>query len=158
MGTLGKVLLGAAGLAAVVVLFLVLRPDDSDETAGPGTTTSAETTTEAGSATETEEAPTTTEEEPEGTTEEEPSGPRVLRLNVRVGEANIERFELERGERVVLVVRADVADHVHLHGYDLMSDVAPGMPARIAFRATIPGQFEVELEDRHQQIAQLTVQ
>ena len=38
-----------------------------------------------------------------------------------------------------------------------MSDVAPGAPARIAFRATIPGRFEIELEDRGVQIAELTV-
>ena len=50
-----------------------------------------------------------------------------------------------------------MVDHVHLHGYDIMSDVAPGQPARIEFRATIPGQFEVELEDRVQRIAQISV-
>ena len=36
-----------------------------------------------------------------------------------------------RTGRVVLVVRADVADHVHLHGYDVMRDVAPGKPGRL---------------------------
>jgi hypothetical protein len=54
-------------------------------------------------------------------------------------------------------VRADVSDHVHLHGYDIMRDVSPGRPARLRFRATIPGRFEVELEDRRLQIAQLEV-
>ena len=65
---------------------------------------------------------------------------------------------MEQGERVVLVVRSNVADHVHVHGYDLFADVAPGASARLAFRATIPGRFEIELEDRHVQIAELTVQ
>jgi hypothetical protein len=36
---------------------------------------------------------------------------------------------------------------VHVHGYDLMADVAPGSPARIDFVADVPGVFEVELED-----------
>ena len=49
----------------------------------------------------------------------------------------------------------DVADHVHLHGYDMLRDVAPGRPAQISFRATIPGRFEVELEDRGLQILDL---
>jgi hypothetical protein len=151
MGLPGKLLLGGAGIAAVVVLFLVLRPDDSDETAAtPATTTG--TTTEAETGTTEEPSTTEPEEDPE-----QPAGPRVIRLNVRADEPEIERVDVEQGERVVLIVRADVVDHVHLHGYDIMSDVAPGLPARIEFRATIPGQFEVELEDRVQRIAQISV-
>jgi hypothetical protein len=46
---------------------------------------------------------------------------------------------------------------VHLHGYDVMVDVAPGKPARLRFKATIPGRFEVELEDRGLHIAELEV-
>jgi hypothetical protein len=57
----------------------------------------------------------------------------------------------------VLIVRSDVADHVHVHGYDLMQDVAPGAPARISFRADAPGRFEVELEDRHLPLTELVV-
>jgi heme/copper-type cytochrome/quinol oxidase subunit 2 len=64
---------------------------------------------------------------------------------------------VKQGRQVRFVVRADVSDHVHVHGYDLMHDVAPGKPAQIAFRATVPGQFEVELEDRGLQIAELEV-
>ena len=60
--------------------------------------------------------------------------------------------------RVILTVTSDVPDHVHLHGYDLMQDVGPGMPARIAFRATRPGTVEAELEDAGVQIARITAQ
>ena len=61
------------------------------------------------------------------------------------------------GEKVAIVVGSDVADHVHLHGYDKFADVAPGKPARLAFVASIPGRFEVELEDRGLQIADIEV-
>jgi heme/copper-type cytochrome/quinol oxidase subunit 2 len=64
---------------------------------------------------------------------------------------------VKQGDRVEIVVTSDVADHVHLHGYDIMRDVAPGKTARIRFRANVPGRFEVELEDRGVQIADLTV-
>ena len=64
---------------------------------------------------------------------------------------------MDKGDRVVFVVTSDVADEVHVHGYDLSRDVGAGRPARIAFRATIPGRFEVELEDRRVPIAELTV-
>ena len=60
-------------------------------------------------------------------------------------------------KKVTLVVSSDIADEVHLHGYDLMADAAPGEKARIAFVATIPGRFEVELEDRALQIGELEV-
>ena len=69
----------------------------------------------------------------------------------------IRRATVARNRRVVLLVRSDVADHVHLHGYDIMRDVAPGAPGRLGFRATVPGRFEVELEDRSLQIAEITV-
>ena len=48
---------------------------------------------------------------------------------------------------VVITVTSDVADEVHVHGYDLMADVAPGAPATIRFTADAPGRFEIELED-----------
>ena len=68
----------------------------------------------------------------------------------------IVRETVEKNDRVVLVVTSDVADKVHLHGYDASRDVAPGKPARLPF-ATIPGRFEVELEDRGVQIADIAV-
>ena len=82
-----------------------------------------------------------------------------MRIRVVGGapQGGIVRKTVDQGDRVVIVVTSDVADHVHLHGYDIMRDVAPGRPARIPFRATVPGRFEVELEDRSLQIADLTV-
>jgi hypothetical protein len=68
------------------------------------------------------------------------------------------RKTVDKGDRVVLVVTSDVADHVHLHGYDITRDVAAGGTARLPFRATLPGRFEVELENRGVKIADLTVE
>ena len=67
------------------------------------------------------------------------------------------RVSVDSGRKVLLVVRADVRDHVHLHGYDLLADVAPRSPGRILFTANIPGRFEAELEGRALHIAVLTV-
>jgi hypothetical protein len=66
-------------------------------------------------------------------------------------------FSATQGDRVRILVRADVSDHVHLHGYDLMADVAPGAPARIDFVANAPGVFEVELEDAGELLFQLEI-
>ena len=51
------------------------------------------------------------------------------------------------GSEVRLVLVSDVADHVHVHGYDLFFDVSPGDSTEIEFVADVPGVFEVELED-----------
>jgi hypothetical protein len=155
----GAVVGGVAVLA--IVLFLVLRPDDDDDppdttaavqTATPETTTDEATTEEA--ATEdatTEEAPTTTEAGP----------PPPHRVVVVVEGAQpvggVKHVPIAQGEEVLLIVRSDVADEVHLHGYDLAAEVAPGVPARIRFRADDVGEFEVELEERAVPIVELVV-
>lgn len=54
--------------------------------------------------------------------------------------------DVELGRAVRLVVTADVADEVHVHGYDITAPVAPDVPAVLEFEASIPGAFEVELE------------
>jgi hypothetical protein len=142
---MNKVVLGLAGAAILIVLFFVLRPGDDDDDEAPAPLAPTMPT----------RSGTTTPQ----TTRTRPVGPTAIRIIVRAGRVvgGLRRARLERGEQAVLVVRADVSDHVHLHGYDVMRDVSPGRPARLRFRATIPGRFEVELEDRKLQIAQLEV-
>jgi hypothetical protein len=106
--------------------------------------------------------PTTTDTSTATTTQTttEVEQPTFVRVRVVDGapKGGIVRKTIQKGDRVVLVVTSDVGDHVHLHGYDIMRDVAAGGTARIRFRATLPGRFEVELEDRGTQIADLTVE
>ena len=147
-----KVALIAASLGLLISLFFALRPDDDDGQAAQTTTVQA--TTEAPPAT-TEQV--TTEAPPATTTE----GPVTVRINyVIVGgkpEGGIARDSVARGRVVVINVTADVTDHVHVHGYDLMADVSPGAPATIRFTADAPGRFEIELEESGVQIAELEV-
>jgi hypothetical protein len=141
-----RLLIVVVAVVAAVGVFLVLRPDDDDGGAQttPATATTSTTT------------PTTTVPPPPPA----PPPPATVRINVRDGRpvGGIRRVSVGRGRRVVLIVTSDVADHVHLHGYDVMRDVAPGRPARLAFRATIVGTVEVELEDRHVPLATVTTQ
>ena len=141
-----KVALIAAGLGLLVSLYIALRPDGDDETTAPATTA---TTTSQGTSTE----PGTTTTEPPATTTA-PSGPVQFRITAG---GPIERGKIKVGRKVVITATATVSDEVHFHGYDLSADVAPGKPAVIEFDATIPGQFEIELEDRGQLIAVLEV-
>jgi heme/copper-type cytochrome/quinol oxidase subunit 2 len=57
------------------------------------------------------------------------------------------RVAVPAGGQVTLAVTSDVADEVHVHGYDLTAELVPGEPEELAFTATIPGIFEVELHD-----------
>ena len=68
------------------------------------------------------------------------------------------RVRIDRGQKVRIRVQADRAEEVHLHGYDLSADVAPGRPAVIDFTADAPGVFEVELEQAHLRLVELQVQ
>ncbi len=54
-------------------------------------------------------------------------------------------------------VRSDVAEEVHVHGYDIAKDVAAGGSVTFSFDADIDGKFEIELEHAGLQIASLTV-
>ncbi len=159
-----KVALAAGGVAIAVVLFLVLRPggdDDADVTPAAqetqvATDTSAATDTGAatgsGAGTETD-----AEAEPTATDNAESDEVRARITIGPEGPNGVERIDARVNQRVVLVVRSQVEDHVHVHGYDLFADVGPGRQARIVFRADVPGRFEIELEDRHQPIAELRV-
>lgn len=151
--------LALATLGLVVSLFVALRPDDDDEPAGATATTTATTTTQATTTTATEPPATTTPPPPATTTAPPEPAFDTVRVTVVGGrpQGGVQRATIEQGRDVVLVVRADVSDHIHLHGYDLMADVAPGAPARLRFTADVPGRFEVELEDRGIQIADLQV-
>lgn len=67
------------------------------------------------------------------------------------------RVSVKLGEKVVLRFTSDVAEEIHVHGYDLYTDLAPGAPAEIAFTADIPGSFEVELHEAGRPLYQLRV-
>lgn len=94
------------------------------------------------------------------------SGPSIteaqnatLTIVVKNGEpvGGVRELEYSAGDRIRFDVRSDVADEIHVHGYDLMKDVRAGGSVSFSFPADIEGIFEVELEGRKEQIAELRV-
>ena len=136
----------AASLGLLLSLFLVLRPND-DKGAAPTTPVSPTTT-----------APAATGTEPTATTAPKPSDVVTIRITVRSDTVpTVRRYSVKQDRQVEIVVDSEIADEVHVHGYDLMGDVAPGKPVTIAFKATAPGRFEIELEEHKLPIAELEV-
>jgi hypothetical protein len=140
---LARGLIGMAAVAAVVVLFVVLAGGDDDNS---GTTATTETQATTG----------TTDQKP---AQPQPAQPAVERIVVVGGKprGGVERLSFDSGERVQFTVTSDVADEVHVHGYDISKDVPAGGSVRFSFPARLEGVFEVELEGRHEQIAELRV-
>ena len=157
------VVLGA--LAVLLIVFVVLRGgnDDGDSssssnaqttaTQSPSTSTST-ATGETGSTSTATSTPTTT-----STSTSTPAEPAVRTINVVNGqpEGGIKTISYDKGDQVRLKVSSDVADEIHVHGYDLMKDVEKGGSVEFSFAASIEGRFEIELENAGTQIANLEV-
>jgi heme/copper-type cytochrome/quinol oxidase subunit 2 len=123
--------------------------DDGGGAAGAATTVASTTTTTSAEPTSTEE-PTTTAGFSGTVIEARVTGDQVDTASRRV--------RVSRGEKVRIQVEADHAEEVHVHGYDLKKNVAPGQPAVIEFTADAPGVFEVELEEAALKLFELQVQ
>lgn len=130
------------GVAAVILFVFVLSDDTVDAPAVNDTT----------------RAQTTTGDQPK-TKPEKPAEPPLPTIEVVGGQptGGVETLEVDKGETVEFLVRSDVAEHVHVHGYDLFEDIAAGGNVKFSFVAEIDGIFEVELEDSATQIAELRV-
>ena len=88
-----------------------------------------------------------------------PDGVQRIEVTVSGGTVagGVARYAVPLGSTVDLVVASDTADEVHLHGYDRSSFVTAGATTSLRFVADVPGVFEVELEQRGEQLAQLEV-
>ena len=133
----------AVGIVALVLAFVLLRPggNDGGSTAPSG---SASTTTRASASASTAQAPA------------QPTFATVRVVNGQP-QGGIRTVSVKKGDRIRLRVVSDVADEIHVHGYDLKKDVAKGGSVQFSFPATIEGRFEVELEHAGTQIANLEV-
>jgi hypothetical protein len=90
-----------------------------------------------------------------------PPAPQVRAIEVAYAGGQVTgssgREEVRLGEQVVLRFSSDVAEEVHVHGYDLEVALPAGGSAEIPVSATIPGVFEVELHESGKVLYQLRV-
>jgi hypothetical protein len=145
--------------------------DDEDEGGASSTTTTtaaaaadATTTTGGGDGSTTTNpgggggaASTTTSAPPAGDGSSSGDGVIVLTINGGAVEGGVRRETVKQNSQVTLRATSDVAEELHLHGYDLKTDLVPGQSADLTFLARIPGVFEVELEGAGKKVLELEV-
>ncbi|MBK5111583.1 MAG: hypothetical protein JJE10_09550 [Thermoleophilia bacterium] len=151
MSSRQKTIFAAIAVVAVaIVLFAVLKPGDSDDDPATGTAAPANSAT-----------PATTGGQ--GTNDEEPGGrtapPKVPTVVFKNGKpvGGVLGIEVKKGEPIRLRVRSDVADEVHVHGFDISRDVPAGGTVSFYFPADITGIYEAEMEHLGVQVAELQV-
>jgi heme/copper-type cytochrome/quinol oxidase subunit 2 len=130
--------LGIAVVIAIVAAILLSSSGGDDERSARTTTPPTATPNATGTSTA------------EPTAAAKPEPPLVT-------PGKVTKLRFKQGDTVRFRVRSDVADEVHVHGYDLKKDVEPGKEITFSFPADITGIFEIELENAGQQIAQLRV-
>ena len=146
-------------VVAVVVLaggFVLAQGSGDDEDQDPA----AQTTQPAPASTVGETAPNEPEN-PAATTPEstEKPAPRVETIRIRdkrpVGEPTT--LEFDSGETVRLRFVSDVAEEIHIHGYDEYADVRADSAATTRFEADAEGIFEIEAHSTGELLAKLQV-
>ena len=84
---------------------------------------------------------------------------RTISVKVRNGKASGDtgHVTVPLGSPVVISVSSDVADEIHVHGYERTVKVPAASTASVAFTANKPGAFAVELENPKLALLQLQV-
>jgi heme/copper-type cytochrome/quinol oxidase subunit 2 len=125
-----KIVYGVVALVILIALFMWLKPA---------------------------KAPTTMEEGTQASTVAPQT--KTFDLTVKngkiVGASNV--LTVGVGDRVTIKVTADVTDTLHLHGYDLTTDLIADKLGGIIFTANTTGQFIFELEKAKIELGTLEV-
>jgi hypothetical protein len=142
-----RLIVGAVLVLAVLALFFIVRPDDSNDDKATEPATPALVTDDTGGTLPEAQKPAT------------PTPPPTPQVVVKDGQPRdgVVDFDFDQGETIQFTVKSDVEDEVHVHGYDVSKEVSPGRTAEFSFPAEFTGVFEVELENSAVPIAKLQV-
>jgi hypothetical protein len=125
-----RIALAVGAIAALVVLFAVLNGGSDNKSS------------------------TSTVGKPSGASS---AAPAVITISGGKPAGGIKKLNYTKGDQVSFRVDSDVADEIHVHGFDFHKNVAAGGSVSFDFPANIDGVFVIELESRGEQIAELTV-
>lgn len=133
-----------AALALFAFASLVLAACGSDDDSGNGSS-AAGGGYDKGTPARTEEAP--------------PPQPAIETIVVRDGApvGGPAELEYDAGEQIRFRVRSNVADELHIHGYDITKEIPAGGTVTVSFPADLEGIYEAELHGSGELIAELRV-
>lgn len=135
-------------IAVAVVLFVLLRPGDSGDepSVEPAAPVAAE-------------AQGTTDQAPAGEPADKLSPPKVPTVVFANGKptGGVLGIEVDKGEPIKFRIKSDIADEVHVHGFDISKDVPAGGSVSFSFQADITGIYEAEMEQLGVQVVELQI-
>lgn len=140
---------------AILIVGFVLVQGAGDK--GSGTSAGTTTTQETAAPAATTSTPATPTQEPVPKPEPKPKVPTVEFADGKA-KGGVKELSFDKGEQVRFRVRSDVADEIHVHGFDKYADVEAGKSVTIAFNARFDGAFEVEMHGSGTQVATLAIQ
>ncbi|MEU8157299.1 hypothetical protein AB0B94_26880 [Micromonospora sp. NPDC048986] len=146
-----------ATLAAATVAALLLAGCGQDDDPSVATPSPAPTAVAPSNATSTAPTPTAT-----STPSASASTAAVdQQITVTIAKKRVDpptgRVTVSKGQLVRITVTSDVADELHVHGYDLGARLPAGTPGSVEFRADKTGLFEVETHESELVLFQLVV-
>lgn len=159
MSPRNRLLILAAAVVVLVAAFVIAQGSGGDDGGGSSALAPQEQTTAAPAASTDSGTPTTTDGTATTTAPAPKPKPSIPVVRVVGGEpkGGVKRLSYKNGDKIRFRVVSDVADEIHVHGYDKHFDVAAGGSVTVALDATIEGRFEVELENHGVEIVQLEV-
>lgn len=153
----------AGGVTAALVL-LVGCANGADTVGAPAPGASPAATTSpspsASSPASPTAGPSTASPTPEPGTLEPPAAADVtVDIAIAGGKVTtgVQNVMVEQGQSVMIRGVSDVADSLHVHGYDQSLDLKPREPAELTLTADVTGVFEIETHETALLVAKLTV-
>jgi hypothetical protein len=135
----------AAAIAVVAVILLSGGSGDTGDGSNAASTATPSATAATGGAAAEEGTPTPT------------PTPKPKPKPVLLKAGSEKALNYEQGETVRFRAVSDEPEEIHVHGYDITRELEPGKVETVAFKATIPGIFEIELHGTGEVLAQLKV-
>lgn len=130
---------------------------DSSSTAAASSTSSGTTAAETSTGPSSASTTASTSASPSASTSAETG----KRLQITVSGKQVSpapgTFELRVGEKLTLTVTSDVANELHVHGFDVEQELKPNRPATLELVGKDQGTFEVETHEPELLLTKITV-
>jgi hypothetical protein len=141
-------------MALLGALYALVKPQSTVDLARPGAAKPAPADSQL--ATPATPAPVAQPTAPVGVPDAKPdSFDIVVQRGRRVSEPAV--LQVHQGDEVTLRITADVADELHLHGYNLRAKLLPDRTTTLQFKAKLTGRFTYELHKSGLELGALEV-